>query len=192
MKQVCYSDVRGLIRSGDLIEFAADSLLGRLIRGRTGQPVNHTAMALWMDPRVWAHDNRQTLAPRLYVLEAISNGFRPTYLSQAVRAYGGKIYWAPMHPRWDSHRGAVVYNACQVEGTAYGYVDLVTQLWRRTPLDRTHLFCSEAAQWAFVHAGVLAADYTPTGMAKHSGCGLWPGEFQAAGVCQEHKELRVK
>lgn len=192
METVAYPKARRRIRSGDLIEFASGSLLGKAIRAKTGQQVNHTAVALWMEPKVWPSDNRHVLAPRLYVLEAISNGFRPTYLSHELADYDGEVYWAPLLDCWESRRGAVMFNACRVEGTAYGYRDLITQFWRRTPLDTSRLFCSEAAQWAFVRSGVLAADYTPTGMAKHAGCGLWPGEFQAAGICDEYRRLKIR
>lgn len=189
MKQMYYSEARNQIQGGDLIEFAGRSIVARAIRWKTKAIVNHTAMAIWQEPKVKRGDNRGNLADRLYVIESISNGLRLTHLRTYIETYKGKIYWAPLKTQFDSRRPMLLFNIGELEGTKYGWVDLVTQLRHRTPLDATRLYCSESVHLAAVRSGMLPQDYSPTGMTKDAGTGCWPGDFQRTELWAQYIEI---
>jgi hypothetical protein len=173
-----YKETRKTILSGDLIEFAANSILGASIRAATGQNVNHSALAIWMRPGVTSQFSvRDESEARLYIIEAISNGVRLSFLSSTLKKYSGSVYRSRLSHDHDKSRQRIVGEALKLEGQSYDYFSLVSNLWSRTKLDTNRLFCSEAIQIALIRAGVLPIDYSPTGEDKHRGCGIRPGEF---------------
>ena len=182
-----YKEFRYMIKTGDIIEFAANSLIGRLIRAKTKQAVNHTSIAIWMQPisSCIVRDMEIDQTPRLYIGEAIANGFHLSYLSKVLESYDGKVAWSQLK-EWNEHtRLTVAKNALALEGRPYDYRSLFANLFGRVPVDAEKPYCSEAVQIALVNSHLLGKLYSPTGKKEHKGCGIRPGEFHDTGLFQQ-------
>jgi hypothetical protein len=172
-----YNQFRDEIKTGDLIEWCANSILGATIRSITKQNVNHTSVAIWDQTIINRPIAELYGEKRLYVGEAVASGFKKTFLSQELSNYDGEVYWAQLNPEYNDKRLLIAREAHRLKGRPYDYVSLIRNLWRRVPLNAKKLYCSEALQLALIGAGLLDNDFSPTGKQKHAGCGLRPGEF---------------
>ena len=107
-----YNTYRPKIDTGDLIEFAADDELGRLIRWKTGEDVNHSALVIVMD-------SPYTKTERRYLHEAMADGVETDYLSVVLSKYNGHAWWYPMKPDLNSLKGEIEDIAFQYVGVPY-------------------------------------------------------------------------
>jgi hypothetical protein len=175
-----YQKLRHIIKTGDIIEFAANSIVGRLIRAKTKQVVNHTATALWMQPisSCSVSDHVPDPVLRLYIGEAIANGYHLTYLSSILENYNGHVNWSILKNVDEPKRNEVARRAFALEGRPYDYPSLIANLFRRVPVDDSKPYCSEANQIALIKSGLLSETY-------NDGCGIRPGEFQLTGLYEQ-------
>jgi hypothetical protein len=177
-----YQQYRDRIRTGDLVEWKSFKPIGYAIRSITKENVNHTSGAIWMHSVENAFHGVSDPEMRLYVGEAIANGFRSTFLSKEISTFDGEVYWVPLKPEYDHKRLEIIRNVHALEGRPYDYKSLIQNLWRRVPLDATKPYCSEAWHIALVKSGLLESDFSPTGKPKDKRCGLRPGEFYKTGL----------
>lgn len=160
-----YKMYQSSIKTGDIIEFQGNSFLGRLIRKKTGQEVNHTTVVDCMG------ENRR------YIWEAIGNGFHPCYLSNKLKDYDGKVYWLQLKPIYDSHRERIITKVISLEGRPYGYFDIIKLLFGKVKLDLNDPtpVCSAAIQISLIMSELLSKDY-------NDGYIMVPGEFGLTGL----------
>lgn len=177
-----YDKFRGLIKSGDLIEWRSNTAIGFAIRAVTKQRVNHTSGAIWLQPVEKSYNHKQSCAPRLYVKEAIGRGFVATYLSHEISKFKGEVWWSALKREYENKRVDIVEEANRLEGIPYDYSSLLRNLWKRVKLGTRTVYCSEAWQIALIRAGLLPHFFSPTGEVEDAGCGLRPGEFGATGL----------
>jgi len=176
-----YLSYRSQIKPADLIEWRSNSFIGWAIRAKTGQNVNHTSGAKWMRS-IPSPGSSACWRDRLYVGEAVADGMKLTYLSEALKIYDGEVYWVPMKPELDRYRRDVIENAECLESRLYDYMSLLTNLVKRVKLDGNKPYCSEAWHIAYQRAGLIPKSFSPTGNQDDAGTGLRPGEFNKTGL----------
>jgi len=163
-----YISVRKQIKTGDLVEFASASLVGRAIRWVTKRDVNHTALVI--SPRSFAG-----LRNRRILLEAMADGIVPNLLSDRILKTNGSIFWVPLAPEFDNRRDMIgewaALEFLQFH-PKYDFGSLFKNAIGRVSIDARKYFCSEFAHSSWIKAGIL-----PSGMSAAR-----PGEFGRFGV----------
>lgn len=149
MKQVKYADIRDSIKSGDRIEFAGNTVIGRLIRWFTKDAVNHTALALSID------EYSNYLGNRKFILEAESDGIVLNTLSHDIQTADGKVFYTPLLLQFDDRRKQIADWALQQVGTGYDFGSLFKNVLGAVNADMKKLFCSEYYFIALVQAGII-------------------------------------
>jgi hypothetical protein len=178
-----YHKIRPSIRSGDIIEWGANSVLGRAIRSVTKKDVNHSSACIWLRPEIAEHLSMRNLSiPRLYILESIENGTRLTFLSSKLKEFNGVAYISQLKAEYDSKRNRFAHELLKNESVPYDWTSLIRNLWRRVPIDPERMYCSEQIHWAAIQSGLLESNYSPDGKPEHKRCGIVPGEFGATGL----------
>jgi len=140
-----YQKIRDSIQTADLIEWKTDSILGKTIRHITKLSVNHTSIVASM---VLEDDTE----PRKFIFEADEHGFHPAYLSTRLERFKGSAYLVRFNPEYDAKRNAVANAFINLSGTPYDYRSLFRNAVRRVELNKTSLYCSEAATQAIKDA----------------------------------------
>ena len=161
-----YDIHRAAIGSGDLIEWAATSTLGRLIRWVTGRDVNHSSLAVKL--------KLDGLAGRRFILEALADGLELNLLSNSLAGYSGKVYWHQLRPDLEYAREKMVAWALvkKTEHVKYDYGSLFANLFGKVSLDGRRYFCSEFYHAALIHAGLAPA----------AAAAIRPGGFGSLGL----------
>jgi hypothetical protein len=154
---ILYEKVWPYIKTGDLIEWRTNSLVGALIRLRTGQKVNHTSIAIRFDVE---------REPRRHVMEA-NELIELNLLSDRLRHHNGTAYWRPLKARHDSKRAEIRHWALEQRGRPYDWDGFFGSLFGRVSYDARLFFCSEFACAALVHVDIIDKPYKAP----------WPGEF---------------
>ncbi len=149
MRTFKYADIRDLIRSGDRLEFAGKSVIGRVIRWFTKEAVNHTALALSID------EYSNYVGNRKFVLEADSPGIVLNTLSHDLQTASGAVYWTPLLPHCDGARQRIADWALQQVGKPYDYRSLIKNALGTVNADMKKLFCSEYYFIALVVGGLI-------------------------------------
>jgi len=143
-----YLAIREHIKTGDLLQWQSNSLLGRLIRAKTQKDrrlyetvhdinVNHSSLAVRMI-------EESTGDLRVFTTESLEKGTVPAFLSVRLQQYDGKAWWYPLKEEWDSARIVISRRAFEYLGIGYDYWAIIKYLFNRTPkLDSKHLYCNE-------------------------------------------------
>lgn len=163
-----YQKYQMRIRTGDLIEWAADTALGKAIRFFTKKIVNHTSVSMLLN--VTGDDEI-----RRYIGEALGNGFHLNYLSSSLKNYKGSVYWSALKTNYDDKRIVIAKEAFKLEGKPYDFMSLIRNAAGPVKMDSKDVFCSEAFHIALVKAGLLPDTF-------NNGMALRPGEFGKTGL----------
>lgn len=168
-----YNRYRKFIKTADLIEWRSNTLLGRLIRAKTKQSVNHTSGAV-----IYTMVGTDTI--RRYIGEALPEGFVLSYLSDRLKHFKGEVYWSKLKEEYSLDvRVAIAEEALKLEGTPYGYKDLIASLFNAVGTNyKNGVICSEAWHIALVNVGLLQPFF------NDSRC-LVPGQFHLTGLYEE-------
>ncbi len=148
-KLTMYDSVRPQMKTMDLLQWRSNSLVGRIIRAKTGGMVNHSGVVMSFP---------DLTRERKWTLEAIGKGLVLNPLSRTLENYHGQAYWHPVKPGFE--REAVFAAGWMMDriGTRYDYRSLFRNLLGKTVADAAALFCSEAVflgwQAAAVNLGV--------------------------------------
>lgn len=156
-----YSEIRDMIKTGDMLEWSSPSLLGKTIRFFTKQKVNHTSLAISFDDYFKDGINHK------FVLEAESGGIELNLLSKLLKGYKGKCYWSQLKPEFDDKRFIIGRWALLQIGTKYDYTSLLKNAFCKVSAEAEKLFCSEYYYIALKEAGIVPATKAPR-----------PGEFE--------------
>jgi len=161
-----YDGLRPLIKTGDLVEFASNGLIGRSIMSVTGRPVSHSSLVV----RLPYQDS-----PRRYIIEAIRTGVEFQLLSDVLQHYDGRVIWYGLKQEYDCKRdeiGEWAFNELS-QHKSYDFGGVVAQLWGRVSLDSKKYYCSEIIDAAYIEAGIIKPD--PAGARR-------PGDFTPLGI----------
>ncbi len=151
-----YQDIRGLIKTGDMIEWRSYSLLGKVIRFFSKQQVNHTSLCV----------NMTAMEPHKFILEANPAGVEMTRLSQRIEEFDGEVYWSALLPKYDYLREDIFKWTMLQLGKPYDYKSLFKNIFSRVSGDAKAFFCSELYFMALKSAKIVTGDKSPR-----------PGEF---------------
>jgi hypothetical protein len=140
-----YETYRDQMRTGDMLAWHSDSLIGAGIRWRTvpkGIPsdsplsVNHTSGVLRLK-------EYEGLERRVYINEALENGTVLNLLSKRLTEFKGLVWWYPLKRSWDAERQMIGERALQYIGIKYDYKSIAEQIFGSVSVEVKKLFCSE-------------------------------------------------
>lgn len=143
-----YKKYRDLIKTGDLLQWRSNSLLGKAIRAKTskdrrsyevwaGINVNHSSLAIRMI-------EESTGDLRIFTTEALEKGTIPAFMSKRLEAYDGSVWWYPLKGEWDESRPVISRRAFDNLGVPYDYFAIAQQLLGFTPKQGGNaLYCNE-------------------------------------------------
>jgi hypothetical protein len=157
MKSLQYHKIQKYIRSGDLIEWRSNTIIGALIRLRTGRGVNHSSLAI-------RFESGGEL--RRHIIEAMTT-IELNLMSERIKSHRGKVFWYPLRREFDSRRPAIREWALQQRGKVYDYGGFFKSLFGRVSMDARLFFCSEFVAWGLTVVGIIDCPE----------CAPWPGEF---------------
>ena len=158
-----YYIIRRKLDTGDLIEWRSKTLLGWLLRLRTGSNVNHSSLVVKFA--------LEGCEQRRYVIEANARGIELRLLSRRLKAFKGGVYWSPLLRGFWGYRDEILGWSLDKLGTKYDYGSLVKQLISHVSVDSSRYFCSEFYQHAMEHACII----------PHRDYAIQPGGFHKLG-----------
>jgi hypothetical protein len=168
-----YDGLRSLIKTGDLVEFASNGVVGRSIMAVTGKPVSHSALVVRLP-----YQN----SPRRYIVEAVRTGLEFQLLSDVLQHYDGKVIWYGLKKEYNDKRDLIGEWAFQElsQHKSYDFGGVVAQLWGRVSIDSRKYFCSEFIDDAYIACGLVSPD--PKGARV-------PGDFVPLGIFDSQAHL---
>jgi len=157
-----YNQYRDKMKTGDMLLWANQTLLGEAIRRVSKATVNHASSIAVLK----GYDE-----PRVFTVEALEKGVVVNYLSSVLADYKGEVWWYPLSDKWDfdEFRAYVERNMFRHVGIGYDYASLLKNAVTHVQADDNRLFCSEEVFLSYGFTGTA-----PT-----------PGEMPALGL---HKE----
>jgi len=146
-KLAVYESVKDGMKTGDMLQWRASTLLGWAIRWKTqgqrpqyekdhGINVNHTCMVI----RLSEYEGRER---RRWTQESLEHGVVLNLLSRRLETFDGEAYWYPLKPEWNEKRVAIGQMAMALMGVPYDYESILKQLISKVSTDARNLFCSE-------------------------------------------------
>lgn len=140
-----YEIYRDQMRTGDMLGWHSNSLIGAGIRWKTvpkGVPkdsplsVNHTSTVIRLK-------EYEGLERRVFITEALENGIVLNLLSKRIGEFDGYVWWYPLKRSWNDQRQIIGERLLSVVGTKYDYGSIVKQLFGSVSVDLRQFFCSE-------------------------------------------------
>lgn len=142
-----YALLRDEMRTGDLLQWHSKSLIGKLIRWRTGSKVNHSSLVL----RFSEYDSD---TPRRFTMEALEHGVVLNLLSRRLEAHDGEVWWYPLKSGISLlNRKIIGERALSMVGIPYDFSSIVKQIIGKVSTDARKLFCSEMCYMAYGYKG---------------------------------------
>lgn len=164
-----YNAVKQDFRTGDMISWNHHTLIGRLIRWKTGEAVNHSSLVI----RLAEYEG---LERRRFVTEAVGQGTVLTLLSNTLETYDGEAWWYPLVSEMDLDRQAIGERALSMIGRPYDFGGIIRLIIGSVAADARKLWCSE---YVFMALGLSDPDL---GVVPY---GPNPGQLNRIGVFEE-------
>lgn len=142
-----YNSVKGLMKTGDLIQWHSNSLIGKLIRMKTGWYVNHSSLVMCF-PQYEGEQHRR------FTTEALEHGIVLNFLSKRLEVYKGEVWWYSLKDEWESRRNSIGMMALEYVGTPYDYLSLAKQVMGKVSTNAKRFFCSEYCYFCYGFSGV--------------------------------------
>jgi hypothetical protein len=136
-----YNIIRDLMRSGDVIQWRSDSLLGEAIRLRKGGDINHTSIVIRLQ-------EYEGLERRVFTLEALEHGVVLNLLRRRLESFDGQAYLLRLREQFDPQRQAIGERALSCVGIPYDYPGILQECFGNAKMDLKRLFCSEMGWYA--------------------------------------------
>lgn len=155
-----YNAFKDQMKTGDLLQWHSNSLIGALIQWRTKSDVNHSGLVL----RLSEYEGTER---RRWTSEALENGVYPILLSRRLESFDGSVWWYPLKDEWNPKRQAIGECAVALFGVKYDYRSIFKQIFGKVSADARELFCSE---YCFLCYGMDGTAPTP---AEMTGLGIF-------------------
>ena len=152
-----YKKYQQKLRTGDLLSWSSDSVLGWMIRKFTRSDVNHSGMVIRFQ------DFEEASVPpssRRFTLEAI-HGIELNLISRRLENYNGNVYWHALQERFDDKRPLLGAVSLQFAGVPYDYRSLFKNVLGKVLADANKLFCSEYVYITFTQCQFVAEATDP-------------------------------
>lgn len=129
----------------DLLQWRSNSILGKIIRWRTGGYFNHTGVVI----RFQDFEQRE---PRRWTVHATEHGLTLNYLSRELESYDGEVWWYRVKPGLKEQSIDAGCWMLEQVGVPYDFEGLFKNLFGKVIADVNRMFCSEAVfiGWQFV------------------------------------------
>jgi hypothetical protein len=137
------------LKTGDVLQWSSNNIIGRAIKLWTRGKFSHTGVVIRL-PEIDSADKRR------WTIEAVGKGVSLNYLSKRLEQFNGEV-WA--YPVKEQYRGyALEATAWIVEhvGTPYDTPGLFANLVRKVSADAKMLYCSEAVFLGWKYAVALS------------------------------------
>lgn len=141
-----YNEVKDQMKTGDLLQWHSDSLIGWAIRSKTRSNINHSGLVLRLQ-------EYEGLERRRFTHEALENGIVLNLVSRRLEDFDGEVYWYPLKDEWNEKRQLIGERALAFTGIKYDYSSLFTQLFSKVSANPRKLFCSEMCFLAYGFEG---------------------------------------
>jgi len=142
-----YKKYQNKLRTGDLLSWSSDSVLGSLIQWFTNSDINHSGMVIRFQ------DYEETDAQgRRFTLEAV-RGVELHLISRQMEGYKGSLYWHKLQDRFEDKRSLLGAVSLQYVGVDYDYSSLFKNAISRVSTNANKLFCSEYVYLTFKQCG---------------------------------------
>ena len=163
-----YLAARGQMRTGDLLQWKSNSLLGAAIRLKTQKDrrehevendinVNHSSLAICLT-------EKESGDLRMHTNEAMGGGTIPAFLSVRLQQYNGSVWWYPLSDELDEQRIGIGRRAFENLGIGYDYWAIAKQLFGIHPkIDGSRLYCNEycCVCWGIKGATAKSPNWLP-------------------------------
>ncbi|MEA1876960.1 MAG: hypothetical protein U9N86_08845 [Bacteroidota bacterium] len=143
-----YLKHRKFMLTGDMLEFSSNSLIGKLIRWKTGKDVNHTSLILRLN-------EFKDLKTRVFTLESLGSGIELHLLSNRIKDFDGSVYWYALKEKYDKYRGQISSWGLKQIDVKYDYSSVFANLFGKISMDGRLYFCSEYVQSAYQRYGLI-------------------------------------
>ena len=140
-----YNEVRSEIKTGDIISWRSNHLVGQLIRVFSSGKVNHVSTVTKMD----CLD-----LDRILITEALGSGLQPQRLSDRLSKHKGKAWWHHLKDKYNPIRGNIEKWLIERWWTPYGFGELFDFMDGKVKANSKRMICSESAFLAAKFAGV--------------------------------------
>lgn len=127
---------RDQMKTGDLLLWRSNSLLGVIIRRFSKGIVNHASLLVRLS-------EYEGIERRVFTSEALEHGIVLNLLSKRMKEYDGDIWWYQLKPEWNVERTKIGERAFEYMGTPYDYDSLFKNAICKVSAEATKLFCSE-------------------------------------------------
>jgi len=134
--QSSYAINRDQMKTGDLLLWRSNSLLGSAIRFFSKGTVNHASILIRLS-------EYEGLERRVFTSEALEHGIVLNLMSKRMEEYDGDVWWYQLKPEWNTERTKIGERAFQYLGVAYDYGSLFKNAICRVSAEASKLFCSE-------------------------------------------------
>lgn len=131
-----YYSVKDQMKTGDLLQWHSNSIIGTLIRAKIKSTFNHSGLVLRLS-------EYEGLERRRWTSEALEHGVYPILLSRRLEDFDGQCWWFPLKPEWDEKRKKIGEYMVEKFGVPYDYESIFKQLISHVSADARSLFCSE-------------------------------------------------
>ena len=162
---------RDIMLTGDLIEFASEGIVGRIIRWFTKKQVNHTSMICCLP------NYKSITEPHVYIMEAMPEGSELNLLWRVLVKYKGKAYFLKLRAS-NEQRKKLSDWLLEHDGVDYDYKGLFKNAAGKVSANAQKMFCSELAFLALKSAGIIEGSKAPV-----------PGEFENLGCYYSPTEI---
>jgi hypothetical protein len=156
MKIDKYNEVKGEMKTGDLLQWKSNSIIGAAIRWKTNSFVNHSSLVLKLE-------DYEGIEKRRFTTEALEHGIILNYLSRRLEQFDGEVWWYPLKEDDHKYRDRIGEIALSLIGVPYDYKSIFRQVFGAVSTDARRLFCSEYCYLAYGFSGVAP---TPGDMPK--------------------------
>lgn len=148
-----YDNLRPLIETADLIEFASNGLIGSAIMEVTGGKASHSSLVIRLP-------YKGVGAERRYIVESNRTGPDFHLLSDVLQSYDGKIIWYGLKPEFNDKRDAIGSWLFHVlsQHKKYDFKGVALQLFCRVSLDARRLYCTELCEVPYIEQGIVKPD----------------------------------
>jgi hypothetical protein len=179
-----YENVRGEMKTGDVILFSGKGKFSDIIKWRFRKPYSHVAMVLTANMGAGMGQSvlviESTMSSSMPDVEtgAVVKGVQIHWLSKLIEFYNGgcKAWWLPLKfpleedeerrmTSWlrQVHNSRVPYDLCQAIGAGINFWDSFLE----NDADFSRLFCSELVTKALQVAGRVSEEVNPSETAPH-------------------------
>ncbi len=143
-----YRRIRQAMRTGDLLLWRSETLLGALIRFFSHGNVNHASLVIRFK------EYESGLPGRRFCLEALAGGIELRLVSRRLANFAGRCWWYPLRAKYDSRRPHMAALALGYVGVPYDYESLFANISGRVLADSRRFFCSEYVYQCGIEAGL--------------------------------------